>query len=182
MTRLQVIGAALALLPAAALAQDPGGPAPRSDFYVGAAAGLAYFSEIEGAEYDLGGMIAGLAGLEFRPNRRLELELAYESAEFENSADATSLLRTGVSLYADLDRPLRRDWVPYVGGGGGIALIDVGNDEDNTELTGHIEAGLTVPLGGNLELVPGLRLEYIALEDIDDQIITQFRAGLRLRQ
>ena len=158
-------------------AQTTGMPMRSSDFYIGGSGAIAYFAGIEGAEYDLGFAISGLVGFEFMPNWRAELDLSYEAAEFENSVDETSLFRMSGSLYADLNN--WGDWVPYVGGGAGIVNVDVGNDKNNTELSAHAEAGFSVPLGGALDLVPGLRVEYIDLGNIDDQIITQVRAGLR---
>lgn len=158
-------------------AQTAGAPTSGSNLYVGGSGAIAYFAGIEGAEFDLGFAVSGLAGFEFKPNWRTELELSYEAAEFENSVDETSLFRLSGSLYADLDN--WGDWAPYVGGGVGIVDVDVGNDEDNTELSAHAEAGFSLPLGNKLDLVPGLRVEYILLDNIDDLIITQLRAGLR---
>jgi len=150
-----------------------------SGLYVGGSGAAAIFWGIEGADYDLGFAASGLAGFEWWPSWRVELELSYEEAEFENSADETSLFRLSGSLYKDLDQHAWGNWVPYAGGGLGIVDIDVGNDENNTEFSGHAEIGLSGPLGVDLEFVPGVRVEYIVLDDIDDQVITQLRAGLR---
>lgn len=157
---------------------DDSGPA-NTGLYVGGSGGLAFFSEIEGADYELGLAVSGFAGIYWGSNWRGELDLSYESAEFENSSDDTSLFRVSGALYRDFDRSLLGNWVPYLGGGVGIVDIDVGNDEDNTELSAHAEGGFSVPLGAKLHVVPGVRVEYIILDNIDDQVITQLRAGLR---
>lgn len=170
----------LVLANSSAHAQPADKPSHGSDFYVGGSGALAYFGGIEGADYEFGFAISGLGGFEFRPNWRAEVELSYEAAEFENSADETSLIRISGGLYTDLGTPWREGWTPYVGGGVGIVSIDVGNDEDNVDISGHAEAGISLPLSDELYLVPGLRAEYIILDDIDDQIITQFRVALRL--
>lgn len=150
-----------------------------SGIYVGGSGGLAFFSGIEGAEYELGLAVSGFAGMHWGSNWRGELDLSYEAAEFENSADETSLFRLSGALYRDFDQRLLGDWIPYLGGGVGIVNIDVGNDEDNTELSAHAEGGLSIPISSNLHVVPGVRVDYILLDDIDDQVITQLRAGLR---
>ena len=174
---LAFLGASL--LPVAAEAQPVEPSSPGSGLYLGGSIAAAFFSEIEGADYELGVAFSGLAGIEWVPNWRAELELSYEEAEFENSADETSLGRLSAGLYTDFDRFALRNWVPYAGGGVGIVNIDVGNDEDNTELSAHGEFGFSSPISAAFDFVPGVRVDYIVLDGIDDQIITQLRAGLR---
>lgn len=169
------------LSPVAAKAQSVEPSSPGSGLYVGGSVAAAFFSGIEGADYELGVAFSGLAGFEWVPNWRSEVELSYEEAEFENSADETSLARLSVGLYTDLDGLALNTWVPYVGGGVGIVDIDVGNDENNTELSAHGEVGFSTALNANFEFVPGVRVDYIVLDGIDDQVITQLRAGLRWR-
>ena len=176
---LVLLGASL--LPGAAKAQSVEPSSPGSGLYLGGSVAAAFFSGIEGADYDLGVAFSGLAGFEWVPNWRAELELSYEEAEFENSADETSLARVSAGLYTDFDRFALNTWVPYAGGGVGIADIDVGNDENNTELSAHGEIGFSSPLTADFEFVPGVRVDYIVLDGIDDQVITQLRAGLRWR-
>lgn len=164
-----------------AQAQTPLEPARNSALYYGGTASAAYFAEIEGADYDLGFALSGLVGLDLGNDTRAELELSYASAEFENSADDTSFFRLSGGFYVDFDRRILGDGQPYVGGGVGVVDIDVGNDEDNVELSGHAEAGVSIPLSAGLAFVPSLRAEYIILDDIDDQLIALLRAGLHFR-
>jgi len=158
---------------------DPIVPNERPPFYFGASAGLALYSGIEGAEYDPGFAVSGIVGLQAYPGWRLELDLTYAQAFFENSDDATSLIGIQGSLLADF-----KEWrglTPYAGGGLGIVDIDVGNDEDNIELAGHLDGGLSIPVNDSFDIVPSVRVDYIVLSNLDDQIITQLRAGLRWR-
>ena len=152
--------------------------------YVGGSLNYAYFWEINDAEYDLLGFgLSALAGLQMLPNVRLEGELGYETADFDDVNVETEVTRGTVSAYYDLGSRAQiasGDLVPYVGLGAGLANIDFGAVDDN-ELTIHGEAGATMIIGDNLEFVPGLRLEIIPLDDGDDQWITQLRAGLRYR-
>ncbi len=166
-----------ALLTTSAASAQPLGTG--ADLYIGGSLGIAYFHEIEGAEYDLGFAISAFGGFDIRPSWRTELEISYEEAEFENSADETSLFRLSGSLHKDFEGAWDNGWTPYAGGGLGIVNVDVGNDEGNIELSGHIEGGVAVPMGGTLYVVPSIRTEYILLEGIDDQVITQFRAAFR---
>lgn len=175
-----IVFSAIALAPWTTDAVADNHQTSSSNFYVGVMGGLAAFDGIEGADYEFGFAASGFAGLDIWQNWRGEAELLYEAAEFENSADETSLFKVSGSLYTDFGANWREGLAFYAGGGAGIVLIDVGNDTNNTDLSGHVEGGISVPMTDRLYLVPGIRLEYIILDDIDDQVIAQFRAALRL--
>lgn len=127
--------------------------------------------------------ISGALGMRITPNLRAEAELLFESADIENSGSDIEVFRGTVSGYFDLN-PIAIggfDLAPYAGGGVGFAHVDL--FDDDFELTWHAEGGASIPIGDNLELVPGIRFEYITLDqfnvDDDSLWITQLRAGVR---
>lgn len=178
-----VFGATLLFSGASMAQQASTGP------YIGGAVGQSIFWDTElnnggDLEYDfLAFFLSGALGYRVSPNLRAEAELLYESAEIDNSFLDIEVIRATVSGYFDMN-PISmagRAITPYVGGGLGFANIDI--IDDDTELTWHAEGGVAIPVAKNLEFVPGIRFEYIFIDDngIDDDSIwvTQLRAGVR---
>jgi opacity protein-like surface antigen len=156
--------------------------------YVGGAIGQSTFWDVEldgggDLEFDLlAFFLSGLVGYRLSPNFRTEAEWLFESADIDDSTAEIEVIRGTISGYYDL-APTRlagfSNVRPYVGGGAGLANVEIVDDEN--ELTWHAEAGLSVPVFDRVEFVPGIRFEYTFLDDgaEDDLWITQLRAGLR---
>ena len=176
-------------LPAAAMAQNALN-VNTGNIYVQGAVGQSTFWDVEvedsdDAEFDfLAFFISGAVGYRLSPNFRAEGEWLYESADIDDSSEELEVIRVTASGYYDLAPTSLVGFSnirPYVGGGGGVALLELGSDDEN-ELTFHAEAGLSVPIFERIEFVPGIRFEYTFLSDDEDESdlwITQLRAGLR---
>jgi opacity protein-like surface antigen len=158
-------------------------PAPLQ-LYGGLSGGTATFFDEDGLEYDyLGIVLAGQIGFRMTPDIRIEGEIAYESTTAE--IDGTSIdvdvtaLRPSVSAYYDLNTVSLGGLTPFVGGGLGISFleadVDGGGSADDEELSANLDAGASMSLGGNLDLVPLARWELT-----DDASNIQFRVGARL--
>lgn len=157
--------------------------------YAGAAVGQSIFWDTDqniggDLEYEFFSLfLSGALGYRITPNLRAEAELLYESADIENSSSDIEVFRTTVSGYFDFNSfaVAGFDLSPYVGGGVGFAHVDL--VDDDFELTWHAEGGASIPVGNNLEFVPGIRFEYISIDQNniqDDSIwVTQLRAGVR---
>ena len=177
------LGTTVLFSSAAAAQQSSTGP------YVAGATGFSYFWETElnngvDLEYDFPALFLSAAGgFRLNPNLRAEAELLFESADIDNSSGDIDVWRATVSGYYDFASiaMFNREVTPYAGGGAGFAFVDLFDDE--IELTWHIEGGATVPITDQIDLVPGLRFEYIGLDEggvEDDSIwVTQLRAGVR---
>lgn len=172
------------LLSGAATAQQA-----KTGAYAGAAVGQSIFWDTDlnsggELEYEFFSLfISGALGYRITPNLRAEAELLYESADIENRGFDIEVFRSTVSGYFDF-APFALagfDMSPYAGGGLGFAHVDL--FDDDFELTWHAEGGASIPVGNNLEFVPGIRFEYISIDqnNIDDDSIwvTQLRAGVR---
>ena len=151
--------------------------------YAGGSIGTATYFDNDGVEFDyFGFVIAGQAGYRLTPNIRAEGELAYESTSGEtdigNVDVDVSVLRASVGAYYDFNAITFGGLTPYAGGGVGLTSTEVdfdgGGSDDDIELTAHVEAGGTLKLGTNLDLVPAARLETI-----DDTTNLQLRVGAR---
>lgn len=196
------------LTPAAAFAQGASG------VYVGLAAGPAFFldqkidADINGVsnladidiEYDYPGyVVAGQLGYAFATNIRAEAEVSYAASTGEatlssilllndvvNDVDVETLSGT-VGLYFDL-WPLGA-FVPYVGGGIGVAYVEIQEDgasaDDQTQFTAFGEAGIPWSLTPEAAIVPSVRFNWIATEEeaedlfADNLYNTQLRVGFR---
>lgn len=196
------------LSPTSAFSQGANG------LYVGAAAGPAFFFDqkidvdVDGSsnladidvEYDHPGyVVAGQIGYAFATNIRAEAEIAYTASTAEatlssillvndiiNDVDVETLSGT-VGLYLDL-WPLGA-FVPYVGGGLGVAYVEVqedgGADNDQTSFAAFGEAGIPWSLTPEASIVPSIRFNWIATEEDGDEIFadnlynTQLRIGFR---
>lgn len=156
---------------------------PQSGLYIGGSLGQSTFWDVDNVEFDLLGiMFSGIAGYRFSPGFRAEAELLYESADIDNSNADVEVTRFLASAYFDLngfDMLGLSGIRPYGGIGGGLANVDIGVDDD-TEITLHGEVGVSAPIAGNLELVPGIRISYTTLDGGGDDLwVTQLRAGIR---
>lgn len=185
-TSIALLGAMI--LPISAMAQDSqnrSGP-----FYVTGALGQSTFWDVEtdgggDVEFDLVAFfISGALGYRVSPNLRAEAEWLFEAADIDDSSEEAEVIRGTIGAYYDMAPTSLMglsNLTPYVGGGAGFANVEAGNDDEN-ELTFHAEAGLSMPISDKLDFVPGVRFEYIFLDDDDfddDLWITQLRAGLR---
>ncbi len=105
------------------------------------------------------------------------------SADIDNFFNDIEVIRGTISGFYDFSPMSMGGYAlsPYAGGGFGFANVEINDDEN--ELTWHAEAGVSVPIVDNLEFVPGVRFEYIFIDEngIDDDSIwiTQLRAGVR---
>ncbi len=173
--------------PVSTMAQDA--RSLTSQLYVQGAVGQSTFWDVEAdggddVEFDLVAFfISGAVGYRFSPNLRAEAEWLFESADIDDSSEEAEVIRGTVGAYYDFARTAMMgfDVTPYAGGGAGVANVDAGDDDEN-EFTFHAEGGLSVPITGNIDFVPGIRFEYIFLDDDDfddDLWITQLRAGVR---
>jgi opacity protein-like surface antigen len=158
--------------------------------YASIAAGQSIFWDTErnigsDIEYEFFSLfLSGALGYRITPNLRAEAELLYESADTDNFGSLDiEIFRGTVSGYFDFNSLNMGGYPisPYVGGGLGFASVELVDDEIG--LTWHIEGGVSVPIANNLEIVPGLRFEYNAIDDNfveDDSIwVTQVRVGVR---
>jgi len=148
--------------------------------YIGGALGTATFFDQGGLDYDFLGFVAALqGGYRVIPNLRVEAELAYEETEaevgvFDVDIDV-EVFRVAASAYYDLDIVNIGGLLPYVGGGLGFSYLDAGNQLDGDfEPTAHVEGGVTLSVGSNIDVVPAARLELT-----DDASNIQFRIGAR---
>ena len=161
-----------------------------SNLYITGAVGQSTFWDVEtdgggDVEFDLlAFFISGALGYRVSPNVRAEAEWLFEAADIDDSSEEAEVIRGTISGYYDFAATSLLGFsnlTPYAGGGAGVANVEVGSDDEN-EFTFHAEAGLSMPISDNLAFVPGVRLEYIFLDDDDfddDLWITQLRAGLR---
>ncbi|MDH3658851.1 MAG: porin family protein [Alphaproteobacteria bacterium] len=173
--------------PVSTMAQDT--QSRTSPFYIAGAVGQSTFWDVEldgggDLEFDLlAFFISGAVGYRVSPNLRAEAEWLFESADIDDSSAEIEVIRGTISGYYDLAQTSMMGFsniTPYVGGGAGLANVEVVDDEN--ELTFHAEAGLSMPITSNIDFVPGVRFEYIFLDDDDaddDLWITQLRAGIR---
>ena len=172
----------VSLFTGTALAQNASST-PQQGLYVGGAVGQSTFWDVEDVEFDLlAFMFSGIVGYRMSPSLRAEGELLYESADFDDFAGDLEVLRVLGSVYFDLapfDMAGMQGVRPYLGGGGGLANVDGGGDDEN-ELTLHGEVGLSAPIAPRLELVPGIRHSYTTLDGGGDDLwVTQLRVGIR---
>lgn len=164
-------------------AQTFGSP---QQLYGGLVLGTATYFDQDNLDYDyFGVVIAGQVGIHLSPELRVEGELAYQSTEAE--VDDTNIdvdvtaFRGSVSAYYDFLNLSLGGLTPYAGGGVGITAIefefdDVFGDDDENELSAHVEGGGSLKLNSNLDIVPAARWELT-----DDASNLQFRVGTRFR-
>lgn len=197
---LQAALGGLLLVPTPALAQDADGP---SGFYVGIFAGGSLLGEQDvdtdaliigipveaddNIDYDPSFRFGGYVGYQLDTNIRVQLDVSYMEADADNTIDIagndieseqeTTILSGTAGLFFDL-------WpigvtVPYVGGGVGVAEIEVKNDNDNgglgdskqTVLTAFAEAGVPINLNPAFSIVPAFRFSWYNTKDKTDDIV-----------
>jgi opacity protein-like surface antigen len=176
MTHRPALAAAAALLLASpAYAQAVPGA---GTFYAGGAFALQLFNDNEvgvvDIEFDPGFAFGGFAGYKVG-NLRFEGEIGYQAADFDFSIGGDgelSVLRYTGSLLLDIPT-LALPVVPHVGGGIGLASVEVDSavDDDETAFTWHVEAGAALRMTPQLDLVPSYRYEWTDV-DIGDDILT----------
>lgn len=166
--------------------------------YVGISAGYLGISDNDGTidvEYENGFDI----GLQLGWKQwvwRLEAEFEYGESGFDSlngfdvDGDFDALRWTG-SLYYDFDGILTK-FIPYFGGGLGIAYIDVkdvtvGNLEfegdDDTYFTAHAEAGASIEINPVFAIVPAYRFIYFDTggNGADDDTAHLLKLGIRYK-
>lgn len=178
-SRALIAGAIFAASASAVQAQ-----APLQQYYGGVSVGTATYFDQNNLEYDyLGFVIAGQIGYRLSPDLRVEGELAYESTSAE--IDGTNIdvdvtaLRGSASAYYDFNTISLGGLTPYAGGGLGFSSVEfdfdsIFGDNDDTEISAHVEGGGSMKLGSNLDLVPAARWELT-----DDASNFQLRVGAR---
>lgn len=178
MARWQYWTTALAL--GVALSSAPAS-AQSSQFYVAFSGGTATYFDQNNLEYDyFGYVVAAQAGFRMSPELRLEGEFAYEStsAEIDNTnidVDVEAYRLSG-TVYYDFTSLSTGGLLPFAGVGLGITSLEANNNvSDDTELSANLDGGASMPLGGNLDLVPMARWELT-----DDASNFQLRLGARL--
>ncbi len=159
-------------------------------FYLGGAAGLSFFSDVEssfGGEFgfDIAPTLSGNFGYHFRPDIRLEAELQYAVADVDVRADDLEVLRGTISGYYEFaDTSFFRipEVRPHVGAGIGFANVEL-DAQDVNELTWHAEGGLSIGINDYLDFVPAVRFEHVFLDEDNgfdsDLWAIQLRTGLR---
>jgi len=170
--------AALGLAVTAASTQ----PSADDGLYVGLAIAQSIISDIDaddGTEVDFesGSIVRGQVGYGFG-SWRAEAEVGYQFVDFED-ADGdefdTDIIRGALSLFYDFaPLPIHDTPTPYIGGGIGIANIDVegedGNDveDDETGVSFHAELGLSYNLTTSFALMPQYRFEWFNTNEVAD--------------
>ncbi len=114
-------------------------------------------------EYDTSAVFAGQFGYQFN-TFRLGGELGYQLAEGVSDNDVNSdvdITRFTLNGYVDL--PLAVNFVPYVGGGFGVANLKADDDfeDEDTAFTWHGELGVAVGVSDHLSLAPVYRYQWI---------------------
>ncbi|MBS4048647.1 MAG: porin family protein [Alphaproteobacteria bacterium] len=152
-------------------------------------------------EYDNGFAIYGAAGYRFPNGFRAEAELGYGNIDLDRlrvgttnaklNGDVDLFTATGAVYY---DFATGSSFSPYVGAGAGVArqksstvsatsggtTVTV-NGDSSTDLTAFGEAGVSIRLSSNLDLVPAYRYQWIDDGEggFDDTTAHVFKVGLR---
>ena len=196
---LQAALAGFLLAPASALAQGAGG---LSGFYIGASVGAGFLGEQDidtevvalglaleadtNIDYDTGVRFGGYVGYQLDTNVRLQVDVSYMGVDAKNTLDVlddelesdqeTTILSGTAGVFLDL-WPVG-SFVPYVGGGAGIAQIESENKDldflDNdkqTVLTAFGEAGLPFNITPNLAIVPAGRFSWYNTKEKTENVV-----------
>ena len=191
--------AGLLLAPIPALAQGAGG---LSGFYVGAFAGAGFIGEQDvdtdvvslglaleadsNLDYDTGVRYGGYVGYQLDTNIRVQVDVSYMGVDAKNTLEVldqevesdqeTTILSGTAGIFLDL-WPVG-SFVPYVGGGAGIAQIETENndlaaidDTKQTVLTAYAEAGLPFNITPNLAVVPAGRFSWYDTKEKNQNVI-----------
>ncbi len=114
-------------------------------------------------EYDTSPVFAGQFGYQFN-TFRLGGELGVQLAEGESGNDVNSdvdITRFTLNGYVDL--PLAVNFVPYIGGGFGVANLKADDDfeDEDSAFTWHGELGLAIGVTDHFSLAPVYRYQWI---------------------
>ena len=138
--------------------------------YAGAVAGVQFSDGGAGAfDHSSGYVAGGQLGVAFA-SWRLESEIVYQQTDYEDAVDASfdlEVVRGALGLYYDVE-PIAAlsGLAPYLGGGLGVASLEVsgtdGNafEDETTSFTLHGELGLNLPLTENVVVAPHYRFEW----------------------
>lgn len=167
---------------------DPAG-SNSTGIYAGAAIGIHFFDEDDAVDLnDAGGSIDAQLGYRLNDNLRLEAELGINAVGVENSDDALAVTRLTAGLYYDFQSS-DNVIVPYIGGGLGIAGVNVvddddedGSDDAEAEFTFHADAGVSVNVNPYIALVPSYRYTWTDdSNDVTDDNVESHAVRLGLR-
>ena len=190
--RLSVLVLSSIVFAGSASAQTASGP---SGFYAGISAGGSFIFDqsfetdvvvgnnvLEDAgdvdvAYDTGYNLAGRLGYQIATNIRIEGEVSYTKASGERTfsfldAEAETdqdldILSGTAGLFFDL-WPVGT-FVPYVGGGVGLAMVTVENDDlgeaDQNVLTAFGEAGIPYNVTPSLAILPSVRFNWYGTDE-----------------
>jgi len=157
-------------------------PSPLKGFYAGASIGPVFFENNDignfDIDYDVGSQFTALIGARLGILRG-EFEIASEYAEFDPSNSVfdgdVNIFRATVNAYLDIYtfnpdvKWLKGGFTPYFGGGLGIAVADIeGFDDDDAGFTVNGEAGVSIPVFKQIDVVPAYRFEWTDFDEFDD--------------
>jgi opacity protein-like surface antigen len=152
-------------------------------------------------ETDTGFMFAGALGYRFGNGFRVGGELGYghisggEARALGVNVDIDTDLKlwsfTGAGYY---DIEINNQFAPYFGGGAGVVITDMGRStlsaggatvvvggDTDSNLTAFGEAGFSVQISPNVQVVPAYRYQWIdsGYASFDDDIAHIIKVGLR---
>ncbi len=166
-------------------------PAMIDSVYVGGSLGPVFYEDNSidafDLDYETGGQITAFGGVRIGA-LRIEAEIGSQGTEFDPSNSAfdgdIDIFRATANLYLDLGTfpvGLVKTITPYVGGGVGVAAVDIeGFEDDTSAFTFHGEVGASFPIWRNIDLVPAYRYERSDFDDFDDdQVGHVVRMGAR---
>ena len=175
-------------------AEAPDEPSALDGFYAGVSIGPVFFRDNDigniDIDYDTGSQFSVLAGKRFSV-LRAEIELASQYVEFDPSNSIfdgdVSIFRATANAYLDIGSiDVGVNWikgglVPYIGGGLGFAVADIeGFDDDDAGFTVNGEAGISIPIFRQIDIVPAYRFEWTDFDEFEDnQHAHAIRIGAR---
>lgn len=170
MNTTTLLGAPLGLILSLAAIQPAAAQSEGSNssgIYLGAALGAQFFDSDDEVDLnDAGGSIDAQLGYRINDNLRIETELGLSVVGIDDSDDVLGVSRLTAGLYYDFQSS-DNVIVPYIGGGLGIAGVNVIDDDDEdpgddaeTEFTFHADAGVSVNLNPYVALVPSYRYTW----------------------
>ena len=159
---------------------NPTGP------YLGLALGAHYYDDDDAFEFEDGGSLGAELGYRINNNVRMQLDAEATGADVDDSDDTLVIGRATFSLYYDFQSN-DHVFVPYFGGGLGIAGIaiddDEGKDEDlESEFTWHGEAGISFNINPYFAIVPSYRYTWTDnSEGVTENNVTSHAVRIGLR-